>query len=102
MLLIDSTEIVPRTQKVITKIANPIADSTTATVGTNEENNWPIISSEETENTKKFEFTPKYYHDLQYIIYVSIFWFFFPSKIVSAYLCFICLRRFTQKLLLNL
>jgi hypothetical protein len=38
-------------------MANPIADSAAATVGTNKANNWPIISSEETENTKKFEFT---------------------------------------------
>ena len=57
MLLIDSTAIVPRTRKVITKMADPIADSAAATVGTNEANDWPIISSEETENTKKFEFT---------------------------------------------
>ena len=53
----DSTAIVPRTRKVITKMANPIADSAAATVETNEANDWPIISSEETENTKKFEFT---------------------------------------------
>nr|GEW89448.1 ATPase subunit 1, mitochondrial [Tanacetum cinerariifolium] len=34
----DSTAIVPRTRKVITKMANPIADSAAATVGTNEAN----------------------------------------------------------------
>lgn len=38
-------------------MADPIADSAAATVGTNEANDWPIISSKETENTKKFEFT---------------------------------------------
>ena len=36
-------------------MANPIADSAAATVGTNEANDWPIISSKETENTKKFK-----------------------------------------------
>jgi len=38
-------------------MANPIADSAAATVGTNEANDWPIISSKETENTKKFKLT---------------------------------------------
>lgn len=57
MQFIDSTAIVPRTRKVITKMANPIADSAAATVGTNKANDWPIISSKETENTKKFELT---------------------------------------------
>ena len=57
MQFINSTAIVPRTRKVITKMANPIADSAAATVGTNEANDWPIISSKETENTKKFKLT---------------------------------------------
>lgn len=57
MQLIDSTAIVPRIRKVITRMADPIADSAAATVGTNEANDWPVISSEETENTKKFELT---------------------------------------------
>lgn len=39
------------------KIANPIADSAAATIGTNKANNWPIISSKETEKTKKLKFT---------------------------------------------
>jgi len=38
-------------------MADPIADSAAATVGTNEANDWPIISSKETEKTKKFELT---------------------------------------------
>ena len=37
-------------------MANPIADSTPATVVTNEENTW-LVSSEEMKNTKKFKFT---------------------------------------------
>ena len=57
MQLRNSTAIVPRTLKVITKMANPIADSAAATVRTNKANNWPIISSKETENTKKFKLT---------------------------------------------
>ena len=32
MLLMDSTEIVPQTRKVITKMANPIADSAARTL----------------------------------------------------------------------
>jgi hypothetical protein len=38
MQFIDSTAIGPRTQKVITKMANPTADSAADTVGTNEAN----------------------------------------------------------------
>lgn len=57
MQFINSTAIVPRTRKVITKMANPIADSAAATVRTNKANTWPIISSKETENTKKFKLT---------------------------------------------
>ena len=41
----------------MTKMANPIADSAATTIETNKANDWPIISSEETENTKKFEVT---------------------------------------------
>ena len=57
MLLIIPTAIVSQTRKIIAKMANPIADSAPATIVTNEENTWLLVSSEEMENAKKFEFT---------------------------------------------
>ena len=52
LLLMDSvsTAIPSEAWKVITKMANPMANSAAATIGTNEANDWPIKSSEETEN----------------------------------------------------
>lgn len=41
----------------MTKMGDSIEGSTAATIGTNEANDWLIISSKEIRNTKKFEFT---------------------------------------------